>query len=215
MSEENSVSENSVELPVQDVAEWKEAATQLLEHGTDIGPNTAPTRKAFEAATDDRVRRRRETLNDAAEAPTIRHVGKDSKSPWKMADDVSFSKQLATSSQVFDANPTMGPEELFDATDEALHPSPRELRLDEGSDLPRLGKRGIDPRDGLNLLDGAEALTNWRERTAQQQAQELAQLQNEEAEREAWRAREAQQAEQTAQEQAEQAQSRAGAGGGK
>ena len=96
-----------------------------------------------------------------------------------MADDVSFSKQLATSSQVFNAYPTMGPEELFDATDEALHPSPRELRLDEGSDLPRLGKRGIDPRDGLNLLDGAEALTNWRERTAQQQAQELVQLQNE------------------------------------
>ena len=122
-----------------------------------------------------------------------------------MAADVSFSKQLATAEQVFNASPTMGPEELFAATDEALHPSPRELRLDEGSDLPKLGKRGIDPRDGLNLLDGAEALTNWRERTAQQQAQELAQLQNEEAEREAWQSREAQQAEQTAQEQAEQA----------
>ena len=114
--------------------------------------------------------------------PSRPHFGtwpRTPKAPWKMADDVSFSKQLATAEQVFNASPTMGPEELFDATDEALHPSPRELRLDEGSDLPRLGKRGIDPRDGLNLLDGAEALTNWRERTAQQQAQELAQLQNE------------------------------------
>ena len=135
MSEENAVTENSVDLPVQDVAAWREAATQLLEHRTDRHEYTSDA-KGIEAATDDRVRRRRETLNDAAEAPTIRHVGKDSKSPWKMADDVSFSKQLATSSQVFDANPTMGPEELFDATDEALHPSPRELRLDEGSDLP-------------------------------------------------------------------------------
>ena len=204
MSEENAVTENTVELPVQDVGAWKEAATKLLEHGTDDRPEYGSGLKGIEQATDERIRRRKETEGDA-EAPVIRHVGKDSKSPWKMAADVSFSKQLATAEQVFNASPTMGPEELFAATDEALHPSPRELRLDEGSDLPKLGKRGIDPRDGLNLLDGAEALTNWRERTAQQQAQELAQLQNEEAEREAWQSREAQQAEQTAQEQAEQA----------
>jgi hypothetical protein len=130
LSEENSVSENSVELPIQDVSAWKQAASQLLEP-TD-GHEYTSDAKGIERATEDRVRRRRETLNDAGpEAPTIRHVGKDSKSPWKMADDVAFSKQLATSEQVFADNPTMSSQELFDATEEALHPSPTEIKLDD------------------------------------------------------------------------------------